>query len=430
MNKYILKIAVALLVALFFGACSDDDDKNGGGTPVVRYIRPCDAAFSDSLLVRAYLGDRIAIIGENLGGVREIYFNDQKAKLNPSFVTEHAIIVSIPSTIPGEKQDIITLKTPASSVEYDFETLVPEPLISSMTCEYVSAGDIAYIQGYYFVHEEANPLTVTFPGNVEGEVVSYDVNNIAVKVPAGAQSGPITVTSVYGAGKSALHFRDQRNIILDFDTTFPDGGYHHGWHSGYGVGTENGVDGQYLIFRGENTATQPWMTTDKWNDTYYAYDRWTYRRDDPDFFDATALEAYVLKFEVNVTAAWSAAALQIIFTGADETWLNWQETSNGGNPGNAYVGDANYPRALWMPWVDAAGSTYKTAGWITVTIPMTDFKYNKDGGTVQVKPAGHYSGITLFVNGGGAEGTDCNPEFHIDNVRVVEKEQSQETAQP
>ena len=414
MNKYILKIAVALLVAVSFSACSDDDDKNGGGTPVVRYVRPCDVVSSDSLLVKAYLGDRIAIIGENLGGVTEIYFNDQKAKLNPNFVTDNAIIVSIPSTIPGEKQDIITLKTSATSVDYDFETLVPVPLVSSMTCEYVSDGDIAYIQGYYFVHEDANPLTVTFPGELKGEVISYDVNNIAVKVPEGAQSGPLTVTSVYGTGESSLHFRDDRNIILDFDTTFPDGGYNHGWHKGSGVGTEDGISGQYLIFKGA-------MSDDTWDDTNFGYERWTYRQDDPDFFDATALDKYELKFEVNVTAAWSAAALQVIFTGAEEAWMNWQETSDGGNPNNAYTSDASYPRALWMPWVDATNSTYVTGGWITVTIPMTEFKYNKDGGTVQVKPAGHYSGITLFVNGGGVTGTECNPEFHIDNVRVVEK---------
>lgn len=421
MNKYILKIAVALLVAVFFSACSDNDDKSSGGTPVIRYIRPCDVVSSDSLLIKAYLGDRIAIIGENLGGVNEIYFNDQKAKLNPNFVTENAIIVSIPSTIPGEKQDIITFKTSSTSVEYDFETLVPEPLVESMTCEYIADGDIAYIQGYYFIHEDANPLRVTFPGGLDGEIISYDVNNIAVKVPDGAQTGPLIVTSVYGAGESSLHFRDDRNIILDFDTTFPDGGYHHGWHKGYGVGTNDGINGQYLIFRGQDDTTKPWMADDKWDDTHYAYERWTYRQDDPDFFDATALDKYVLKFEVNVVAAWSAAALQVIFTGAEEVWLNWQDSANGGNPNNAYVSDANYPRALWIPWATTDDSSYTTNGWVTVTIPMTDFKYNKDGGSVQMKSAGHYSGITLFVNGGGVAGTDCNPEFHIDNVRVVEK---------
>ena len=166
----------------------------------MRYIRPCDAAVSDSLLTSAYLGDRIAIIGEHLGGVNAIYFNDQKVKLNPNFVTDNAIIVSIPSGIPGEKQDLIKLYTNNDSCYYSFETKVPVPSVKSMTCEYVAEGDIAYIQGLYFVNEDANPLKVTFTGDVDGEIVSHDVNNIAVKVPAGAQPGPVRVTSVYGTG--------------------------------------------------------------------------------------------------------------------------------------------------------------------------------------------------------------------------------------
>ncbi len=410
MKKYLYSIFAAALAMASLSACSDDDDSNGGGTPLVRYVRPCDVEKSDSLLLAGYLGDRIAIIGENLSGVRAIYFNDQKAKLNPSFVTENSIIVNIPTGIPNVKEDLIKLYTSGDSCYHNFATIVPSPSVKTMTCEYVKEGDIANIQGLYFINEPSNPLKVMFTGNVEGEIESYDINNIAVRVPAGAKNGPIKVTSVYGTGESPFHFRDNRNIILDFDTTFPDGGYHHGWHKGVGISTDGGINGNYLIFKGE-------MTDSKWDDSNFGYERWTYRPTDPDFFDASALDKYVLKFEVNIPDVWSAAALQVIFTGPEEVWLNWQETSNGGNVSNAYASSNTYPRALWMPWTETG--SYKTSSWITVTIPMTDFKYTKDGGKADVKPAGHYSGITLFVNGGGVKGTDCTPSFHIDNVRVV-----------
>ncbi len=416
MKKYILNIAIVLLALVSFNSCSDDDDKSGsgGGTPVVRYIRPCDATISDSLLTSGYLGTQIAIIGENLSKVNKIYFNDQKAKLNPNFVTDNAIIVNIPSGIPSEKQDLIKLYTNNDSCYYTFETKVPAPAPKSMTCEYVDDGNIAYIQGLYFIHEDANPLTVTFEGGLQGEVVSHDLNNIAVKVPSGAKPGPVKVTSVYGTTESPFYFRDNRNIILDFDTKFADGGYHHGWHAGSGYSTVGGLTGcgQYLIFTGE-------MDDDKWDDSKFGYERWTYRTTDPDFFDASALDKYVLKFEVNIPDVWSAAALQIIFTGASDVWMNWQEGGpTGGNLNNAYLSNSNYPRALWIPWADTG--TYVSNGWVTVTIPMTDFKYSKDGTNLnKVNASGHYSGITLFVNGGGVTGTPCNPTFHIDNVRVV-----------
>ena len=98
MKKYCYHILLSVLAFAALASCSEDDGLSGsknGGAPVVKYIRPCDAAASDSLLVRAYLGSRIAIIGENLGGVNKIYFNDQKAALNPNFVTDNAIIVCV-----------------------------------------------------------------------------------------------------------------------------------------------------------------------------------------------------------------------------------------------------------------------------------------------------------------------------------------------
>lgn len=409
-KNIIYNIVIAALILLSVGACDDDNDMEGGGTPVVRYVRPCDVASSDSLLLGAYLGAKITIIGEDLAGVNKIYFNDQQASLNPNYVTDNAIIVSIPSSIPGIKENLIKLYTNSDSCYYTFETEVPIPVVNSMICEYVKAGDVAHIEGLYFVNDEISPLTVTFTGGVQGEIESYDVNNIYVVVPEGAESGPVTVTSVYGSEESSLHFRDKRNIILDFDTTYPDGEYHHGWHHGSGYSSNNGVNGQYLIFSGE-------MNDDTWDDTNFGYERWTYREDDPDFFNTSAIDKYEMKFEVNIPEVWSSSALQFIFTGAEEVWLNWQETSDGGNVSNAYVADETYPRALWIPWVN--NSSYTTDGWITVTIPMADFKYNANGEDAAIKGAGHYSGITLFVNGGGVTGTACTPIFHIDNVRVV-----------
>ncbi|WP_159519193.1 glycan-binding surface protein [Sunxiuqinia indica] len=419
MKKYISKTVIAILALLSLVACEDNDNEwPTGGTPVVRYVRPCDVDASDSLLTGGYLGSKIAIIGESLAGVNEIYFNDKKAKLNPNMVTNNSIIVSIPNSIPGIKEDLIKLYTSEDSAYFAFATIVPEPTVKSMACEYVEAGDVAHIDGLYFIDDENSPLTVTFTGGVQGEIVSQDITSIDVVVPEGAESGPVTVSSIYGDGISAFHFRDQRNIILDFNNgNYPDYDYFFGWHGGKGVTSDGGISGNYLILSGDIDETG---STD---DKDYCFDRWTYTPEDADFADASNLSDQVLKFEVKVTGDWSAAALQFIFTGADEVWLNWQnnaawpdyEDTHGGNEN--WKRSESYPRGLWTPWT--ASGSFSTEKWITVSIPMDEFKYGADGSERAVKSAGHYSGLTIWMGQGSSVGIACSPTLWIDNVRVV-----------
>ena len=60
-------------------------------------------------------------------------------------------------------------------------------------------------------------LTVNFTGGVTGEIVSVTDKMIQVRVPAGAQPGPITVKTNFGETKSEFWFRDNRNIFISSD---------------------------------------------------------------------------------------------------------------------------------------------------------------------------------------------------------------------
>jgi len=118
------------------------------------------------------------------------------------------------------------------------------------------------------------------------------------------------------------------------------------------------------------------------------------------------LDNLVFKFEINILTPWSCKAMQIVFT-------SWDTQGT-----NSYYGDASYPRGLWMPWT-ATGS-YQTDGWITVSIPMSNFKYAGDGkGLDKPNGAGFYGGLSMFVWHGGILGTACSTEMWIDNIRVV-----------
>ena len=86
----------------------------------------------------------------------------------------------------------------------------------------------------------------------------------------------------------------------------------------------------------------------------------------------------------------------------------------------SYIADASVPRGVWNPW--KATGTYKTAGWETVSYPLSEFNYSFDGSVSANKlTADMMRGLTFYVWHGGVAGKDCNPHICIDNIRVVPK---------
>ncbi|MFA6582064.1 MAG: hypothetical protein WCS79_09695, partial [Paludibacter sp.] len=99
--KSTIKMVTALIVLaslIAIPACNDNPDAYvvASGKPTVSYVRIPDATSSDSLITHAFMGTTIALIGENLRSVKEIWFNDQQAILNTSLITPTALIVVVP----------------------------------------------------------------------------------------------------------------------------------------------------------------------------------------------------------------------------------------------------------------------------------------------------------------------------------------------
>jgi hypothetical protein len=162
----------------------------------------------------------IAIIGDNLGGTVEMWFNDQRAELNAAFIYDKSIITRVPSVIPEEvTNEMVLIFKNGSSMVYDFTVDISKPSLQRMKSEYVEEGDVATIYGDFFYE----PLEVMFPGDVLGELVSVDDQEIQVKVPAGTQPGPITITSNFGSTESDFWFRDNRNVFASFDIPLVNG---------------------------------------------------------------------------------------------------------------------------------------------------------------------------------------------------------------
>jgi len=396
-----LLVLVTIFTGIFFQSCEEKEDML---TPEIIYIRKTDPAKSDSLVAHAFMGDNIAIIGKNLENVDEIWFNDQLASLNPNLVTNTSIIVQVPKIIPETVTNKIILinSDKVNKLEYDFGVDVPAPLVDRLVCEYVADGETAVIKGNYFVDDPSSPLTVFFPGNVEGTVVSSTITEIQVTVPSGVGAGQIQVRTLYGTTRSSFFFRDDRNIILNFDDLTAAGS----WRSGV-IGSSNPepIDGNYVRFSGA-MAGEAGST---WNEDAFSFDLWPSANGRPDVPVYTGeIKDGLIKFEVNVVAAWQSSALQMIFTSYSISGTN------------SYIADGTVPRGLWYPWKETG--TYQTDGWVTVSFPLSDFIYTYDGAECANKlTADMISGLTFYVWNGGVAGTDCNPHICIDNIRVVPK---------
>jgi len=399
-------LAMLLLVTLFSGTLfqSCEKSESDSGMPVVNYIRLNDPLKSDSLIVSAFMGNIIVLMGENLQDVNQVWFNDKQATVNTNLVTSTAIIVTIPNVIPDLVTNQIRLITAnkKDTLFVPFNVKVPAPKLDAMLCEYVPTGGTAVIQGDFFINDPSSPLKVFFPGNIEGTVTNVSINEIKVTVPSGSGVGPIQVKSIYGSSNSTFFFRDDRNIILDFDTKTAAGG----WRSGIIKNSDpDPIAGNYVKFNGDMAGKSG--TT--WNEDAFSFNLWPSANGRPDipFYTGDLADA-VVKFECYVVDPWQAGALQMIFTPYATTGTN------------SYIADSQVPRGLWLPWKTTG--TYKTAGWTTVTVPISDFKYAPDGSIcANAFTADMLSGLTFFVYSGGVDGKDCTVNMCIDNIRVVTK---------
>jgi hypothetical protein len=246
-----------------------------------------------------------------------------------------------------------------------------------MISEFVNDGDIATIRGNYFYA----PITVSFPGGVNGEIVAIADKEIQVRVPSGSKPGQITVKTNFGETKSNFWFRDNRNVFIDSDP------YEGWWNASYVVkpsdvtaGDPVAISGNYLRFK---KAIGAWS----WNELAGgpASAMPVHSKNIP---DAAILKPddYYLKFEVNTIKPYNSNMLKI------NVALNAEDN-------DAY---------LWRPPFDTKGK------WQTVVIPFEEVVASYKVKPV-VNPNGYWS--RLLFHGDGALDADIS----FDNFRLVPK---------
>ena len=451
-----LLFASLAVAGLTLSSCKDQPDKYevAGGKPTVNYVRCLstevhnnnDAAdmhyTNGEMVLEASPQSTLALVGENLRSVYELYFNDRKAVLNTSYITDNTLIVDVPKDVPIMVTDKIYMITQSKdTVTYDFHVVIPSPVVTAMSCEYAKPGDRVKISGSYMVNDAGVPLEVYFRNAQDQEIpatinsISDDFTSIEVTVPDDAAEGPLTVTSIYGTTQSSFYYKDTRGMLFDFD----NGRTQQGWHARTITSSEKSLSGNYLVL-GEGAT----MSADAaWDDGNNSFEYWCGDWNTPesypdpegirlfDVVDFSKPENMNLKFEMRIpsTNAWAAGAMQIIFAPTSAVTLSGNSPDIYGNEvagaNNTFFrtkadGGLDIPRALYRPWT-ATGSFDTNDEWITVTIPIaSSFVYNFDGSGLTFNlQKEDFASLTIFIVGGGVNGTECNPYIMIDNIRAV-----------
>lgn len=420
--KAITKYTGILLGAVLLGSCTSldypDRFKETAGTPEVVYVRYADR---DLLITQAAMEETICIVGENLTSVHDIYFNDQPAVLNTSYMNAHTIVLQVPKTLPQVQDDMMHLITRDSTVVlYPFKVLPPLPKVEAMSCEWAKAGETVSITGSYLFA----PLTVTFPGTDPVEVAASTGSSFDVVVPEGAQPGKVKVTTASGTAQSIFQYQDNRNVLFNFDDQ--RGKMGNNWHAATIESGPLSLDGGYLLLYSADGLK---ADGSDWPDGGYHFEYWPGNWNDPETYedpgaddltlsvDFTNWANMALKFEYMIPASdpWKGTPMQIWFAGKNLITLQ--------KANNTYFHDEtiSLPRVMWKPWLES-GSFDTDGKWYTVTFPITSkFIYYWDGslatGTLD---ADSFSGMEIFIAAGEEnEGSPSAPKIYIDNIRVV-----------
>ena len=413
--------------ALGFASCEDYPDAFvlADGKPTVNYVRYADR---DVLIEQAYMGEVVCFVGENLCSVRELFFNDQKAVLNTSFMTENTLVAAVPGNLPKVKTDKVYMITKEKdTLSVDFKVMMPAPQLKSMSCEFQQPGTDVTIYGNYF----SEPMTLMFEdgnGAVVTSFKSVSMTEMTFTIPADAKPGKIKLETESGLARSPFSYYDFcGGLITDFD-----GGTDvvpQGWNFSGTYSSEGGILGNYVELKSASA-----MSPDGgWNEDF-KIDFWCGNwNGDPmgitsgpgvpicNIIDFSNWQNMALKFELYIPSSnpWMAGAMQLIFCSADkaanDSWQNNKFVHT-----SAEDGGLDLCRGLYRPW-ETTGSFDTGDKWITVTVPFSEFTYNADGtsGAVPLAKPEDFATFVIWPWSGGVNGTECTPVFRIDNLRAV-----------
>lgn len=336
--------------------------------PVITGISPAEARF----------GDEITIEGNDLDLVKSVLFSGVEEEIPVNNALPDMATVDVPVGALTGPITVVTINGSQVSSGFDFNILLATNAVITSMPAMAAPGDMIDIVGEHL--DELNE--VIFPGEVPATMFGLKTATlIQVFVPIGTATGlgnikfitfdgeeffspPINIQGVDPVDDPAL-------VFFNFD------GLDSWW------GDTGGIENDPSLSLDGSNYFRVNASLSGWTGFFW--------RNGSDNFPGDIVGAnigdYALKFDINVLEP---------ITGGEFAW-------------RLKGSDGDFWRP-WKPW-EATGS-YMTDGWVTVTIPLTEFS---DGGSPIPNLANITEDFGLAFNNG-----DSYVDVCIDNVRFEE----------
>jgi hypothetical protein len=333
----------------------------GGTTTFSFKLTPSVPTITAISNVFANPGDSVFIYGANLVLVQSFSYGGTNIASFKSDYYGTSLGFVMPSPAPTSGDVVVTTKSGTAILK-----IVATPTIAGFSNGNPSSGDSVYVYGTYLKSIQ----TFTFAGtSITSFVSSADGRSVGFVSPALTQSGPISITTVFGTATSIYkvntHTYLQDGVILDMEGGWSFNGM-EGWWAAASCGVNNAANDPF----GWLTKTTDFDGVYGTNNTLFPFlnrgvfaggegGNWweTGTRIKPNqWMPASNLsdpvDNWAMQFEMSVPHPWNGVTL--CFT----TYF-----------------DGNY-LARFETWKNSASSTtaVTTNGWLTVTIPLSAFR--------------------------------------------------------
>jgi hypothetical protein len=371
--------------------------KENLNAPVITGVRNYAPAPGDSVLSSLVPGQWVVLSGHNLTNAIQISFDGIPATFNSSLFSDTNAVVLVPAVIPfpsvpADKLNTIYYVTTEGATTFTFDIVAPPPTISGVSNENANTGDSVYIYGFnfFFVQQVsiAGATITNYTASGDGTVLRFTL-------PVLSQSGPVIVTTKSGADTTVFKVNNaSTESLCNFDNVNT---------MSWGTNTDNsstsfpGNRGNYAILTNPSLPAGEgswwnWQRSINTNDVQWL----------PVGSLGEPLANYAFKFEISIPAEYSGTSIYVV------KGYSWDFL------------------ARYEPWKDVNGGAvpFSTKGWITVTIPLTEFRKNDGTGVsatslTQLLGSSATGAINIHTKNWASSPTPTGFNAAIDNIRVV-----------